>query len=80
MDLRYSTALAAMGVCNATPQAGDLGIANARLIAPGDASRSVIIARASRRDTQGMPPLASAMVDASGVALLASWVNSLTGC
>ena len=80
MDLRYSTALAAMGVCNATPQAGDLGIANARLIAPGDASRSVIIARASRRDTQGMPPLASAVVDTSGVALLASWVNSLTGC
>jgi uncharacterized repeat protein (TIGR03806 family) len=80
MDLRYSTPLAATNVCNVLPQAGNLGIANARLIAPGSAARSVVIGRINRRDAQGMPPLGSTLVDTAGVALLTAWVNSLTGC
>ena len=56
------------------------GVTNARIIAPGAASRSVLIARANRRDAQGMPPLASTVVDAAGVDLLTRWVNSLAGC
>jgi len=40
----------------------------------------VLIARMSRRDANGMPPLGSAQVDAEGAALLTSWVNSLTNC
>ena len=80
MDLRYTTALSATAACNATPQAGDLGLVNARLIAPGDATRSVLIARVSRRDAKGMPPLSSNLVDTAGVSLLTSWINSLAGC
>ncbi len=80
MDLRYATALAATGTCNAVPQAGDLGIPDARLIAPGEAARSVVVARIGRRDAHGMPPLASALVDPAGVALLTTWINALTGC
>ncbi|MEO8225047.1 MAG: PQQ-dependent sugar dehydrogenase, partial [Gammaproteobacteria bacterium] len=80
MDLRYATALSAANICNVVPQAGSLGIANARLVAPGDAARSVLIARMNRRDAQGMPPLASNQVDASAVSLLTAWVNSLGGC
>jgi hypothetical protein len=80
MDLRYATALAATGTCDVPPQAGDLGIANARLIAPGDAGRSVVVGRMGRRDAHGMPPLGSALVDSAGVALLTAWVNALTGC
>ncbi len=80
MDLRYATTLAATGTCNALPQAGDLGTSNARLVAPGDAARSVVVARMGRRDANGMPPLGSALVDPAGVALLTAWVNSLPGC
>ena len=80
LDLRYTTSLAGTNGCDRVPQAGDLGIANARIIAAGDAVRSVLVARANRRDVQGMPPLASTMVDAAGVALLTDWVNSLGGC
>jgi hypothetical protein len=81
MDLRYTTALNATNACNATPQSGDLGIgANARLIAPGSSANSVIVNRANRRDSNGMPPLASNQVDAAGVALLAQWIDGLTGC
>ena len=80
LDLRYTTALAATNACNAVPQAGDLGIADARIVAPGDASRSVLVARANRRDGLGMPPLASTVVDTAGVALLRDWINSLSNC
>jgi uncharacterized repeat protein (TIGR03806 family) len=81
MDLRYTTALNATNACNAMPTAGDLGIgANARLIAPGNAANSIIVGRANRRDSDGMPPLGSNRVDTDGVALLTQWINSLTGC
>ena len=80
MDLRYATALADTNACDVVPGLGDLGIANARLIAPGDATRSVLIGRMSRRDANGMPPVGSAQVDTAGAALLTNWVNSLANC
>ncbi len=80
MDLRYSTPLAATLVCNVVPQSGSLGITDARLVAPGDAARSVVLARANRRDALGMPPVASSLVDTAGVSLLTAWINSLSGC
>jgi uncharacterized repeat protein (TIGR03806 family) len=80
MDLRYGTALMSTNACNTNPQLGDLGIANARLIAFGDATRSVLVARMNRRDANGMPPIASAQVDAAGVTLVSNWINSLTSC
>jgi uncharacterized repeat protein (TIGR03806 family) len=77
MDLRYTTSLVNTNACDATPLQGDLGIASARLIAPGDAARSLVIARANRRDSQGMPPLGSNQVDSSGINLdhLDKWVG-----
>jgi uncharacterized repeat protein (TIGR03806 family) len=80
MDLRYSTALADTHACDVVPGLGDLGITNARLIAPGSATRSVLIDRMSRRDAHGMPAIGSAQVDAAGAALITNWVNSLTNC
>jgi uncharacterized repeat protein (TIGR03806 family) len=80
LDLRQATSLVGTNACNATPQAGSLGIVDARIIAPGDASRSVLVARMNRRDAQSMPPLASLVVDAAGVSLVTDWINSLTGC
>ena len=81
IDFRYTTLLANTNSCDAAPQAGDLGLVNPRIIVPGAASRSVMVARVNRRDSQGMmPPLASSIVDADGVALLSDWINGLTGC
>jgi len=80
MDLRATTTFGATNTCNVAPISGDLGLSNAKLIAPGNAASSVLIARISRRDAHGMPPLGSTVVDAAGVALLTSWVNSLSGC
>jgi uncharacterized repeat protein (TIGR03806 family) len=80
MDLRSTTALSATNACNVVPQEGNLGIANARLIAPGDAARSLVVERMNRRDARGMPPIGSSVVDSSGVTLLSDWINSLGGC
>ena len=81
MDLRYTTPLNATNACNAQPQSGDLGLGvNARLIAPGSAANSIVVNRANRRDANAMPPLGSTRVDSSGVTLLTSWINSLSGC
>ena len=80
LDLRFDVALSATNSCDAVPQAGSLGIANARLIAPGDPGRSVLLARTNRRDSDGMPPLASNEIDSDGVALLTDWINSISSC
>jgi uncharacterized repeat protein (TIGR03806 family) len=80
MDWRYNTALATTAACNVAPTSGDLGLASARLVAPGDAARSVVPARMNRRDALGMPPLGSNLVDGAGVTLVNDWINSLTSC
>lgn len=81
MDLRYTTALADTGACNAAPQSGDLGLGSAaRLIAPGSATNSIIVNRMNRRDANAMPPVGSNIVDADGVQLLTQWIDGLTGC
>jgi uncharacterized repeat protein (TIGR03806 family) len=81
MDLRYSTLLSSTNACGAPPQSGDLGIgAAARIVAPGSASNSVLVARMERRDASGMPPLASSIVDQAGVALVQQWIDGMTTC
>ncbi len=80
MDLRAGTALADTSACAAAPQSGNLGIADAALIAPGSSDRSLVVARMNRRDANAMPPLASAIVDADGVALISAWIDSLASC
>jgi len=80
MDLRYQTSFAATNTCNAIPSGGDLGISGARLIVPGDASRSIIPNRMTRRDVHGMPPLGTSIIDTAGVAVISDWINSLSSC
>ena len=82
IDLRYSTALQNTNACDVDPQLGDIGLVDPRIIAPGDASLSVLVERVNRRDSMsiGMPPVGSTVVDSAGVTLLTDWVNALTAC
>ncbi|HUQ11849.1 MAG TPA: PQQ-dependent sugar dehydrogenase [Steroidobacteraceae bacterium] len=80
IDLRFTTALNATSSCDIAPTLGDLGITNARLIAPGSAARSVILARVDRTGTDAMPPLSRHQIDTVGVQLLTDWINGLSGC
>ncbi len=80
IDLRLSTALADTGTCDQLPSNGDLGIANARLITPGDANRSIILARMNTLDNNRMPPVGSSVVDQTAIVEVSSWINGLSGC
>jgi uncharacterized repeat protein (TIGR03806 family) len=80
MDLRYDLALGETRACDTTPEFGDLGIVDPRLIAPGSAARSVLVARIDRTGADAMPPLARHLIDTAGVQLISEWVNGLDGC
>jgi uncharacterized repeat protein (TIGR03806 family) len=80
IDFRYGTAFADMNLCDVAPTRGDVGIANARRLAPGEPQRSEMLARMSRRDATAMPPLASNVVDAVGVGLIEVWIASIDVC
>jgi uncharacterized repeat protein (TIGR03806 family) len=83
MDLRYDTALNDTNACNADSiTGGNLGIPNAKLIAPGPdgANRSLIPVRMGLRDAYAMPPIGSLIADDAGVDLISEWINSLSGC
>lgn len=76
MDLRASTATAQLNTHGVAPTQGDLGIADARRIAPGDRTRSLLWERMRRLDDTRMPPLASHAVDAAGVELIGAWIDA----
>lgn len=80
LDLRYSTALAATQTCTVQPTAGNLGIDNARIVAPGEPERSVLLARMKVRDANQMPPLASHLVDDEAVEVISMWIGGLQNC
>jgi uncharacterized repeat protein (TIGR03806 family) len=81
LDLRYRTGLNQTNACDRMPQVGDLGLgAGARIVAPGSSALSVLVERMSRRDANGMPPLASHLVDSAGVGLVGDWIDSLGSC
>lgn len=80
MDLRNGIPLAQMNVCDVEPTQGDLGVAGAKLVAPGNAKGSVLALRPTRLDESRMPPLATSVVDEQGAGLIASWIDTLKSC
>jgi mono/diheme cytochrome c family protein len=80
LDFRYTTSLAGTHACDITPTFGNLGLTNARIIAPGSAASSVLVARVNRLGVDAMPPLAKHRIDTAGVQLLTDWVNGLANC
>ncbi len=79
-DFRYSLATHDIGVCNANPTAGDLGVTGAKLLTPGMPSMSIMSLRMHALDSSRMPRLGSIVVDPQGTALVDQWVSSLTTC
>lgn len=80
LDLRITTALKDTNLCDKAPGSGDLGIQNARLVAPGAPERSVLLARINRRGPQQMPPLASALIDQDAKTWVENWIKGLKNC
>ena len=77
IDLRYETSIADTGTLDVPPAQGDLGLPNARIVAPGAPGRSVLVERVRTLGAGRMPNLASNLVDSEGVELLERWIATL---
>ncbi|MBX3186335.1 MAG: PQQ-dependent sugar dehydrogenase [Labilithrix sp.] len=76
-DLRIDKSFAETKTCDVAPQAGDLGVAGAKLVAPGDPSRSTLALRMRALDASRMPQLATRVVDEAGVSAIETWIRAL---
>jgi uncharacterized repeat protein (TIGR03806 family) len=77
IDLRAVTPLAQTALLDVAPGNGDLGLTNARRIAPGDRTRSVLWERLRRTDASRMPPIGRDIADPQGVDLIGAWIDGL---
>ncbi len=77
MDARFDTPLNQTNIVNG-PLFNDLGVADARIVAPKDITRSMMHIRANSLSGIKMPPLAKNVVDTAAVTALAQWINSLS--
>jgi glucose/arabinose dehydrogenase len=77
IELEFNTPLDKMRLLDVKPQHHTFGIPDARLIAPGDRFRSVLLQRMRRRGPNQMPPLATNDVDDEAVELMRAWIESL---
>ena len=75
MDLRYGTAVDAMGVVGTAAAVPTVG--GALRIAPGAHADSDLWRRITATNAIRMPPISSGMVDQTGSALIAEWIDSL---
>ena len=65
------------GLLDTKPKQGDFGIADARLIAPGDPYRSVLLYRMAKFGHGRMPHLGSEKPHSVGVDMIAQWIQSM---
>lgn len=79
MQLDYATEWEKMRLIGATPVHQTFALKDAKLIAPGEPEKSVLLHRVAKRgpNTGQMPPLSSVRVDVPGVELLTEWCKSL---
>ena len=66
-----------LGVLNVRPAHGSFGIADARLLAPGDADKSIIHHRMSRLGLGHMPHVGSNVIDEEAIELIREWIEKM---
>jgi uncharacterized repeat protein (TIGR03806 family) len=77
-DARYETPLADQGIVNGSVLI-DERIDGARVVAPNDVWRSLLLLRMNTVGGYQMPPLARNTIDEDGARLLRAWIESLPG-
>jgi len=80
MDLRMATSFADMGLCGVSPLQGDLGIAGALLLDPGNSDNSILYQRMTSTDASRMPPLSTSVIDAQAAGVVRDWIDGLAAC
>jgi uncharacterized repeat protein (TIGR03806 family) len=75
MDLRFETLIENTHAFNVFPTSGNLGIPQARRIAPRSRKRSVLWHRLKLVDLNRMPPLGTSLVDETAVRIIGDWLD-----
>jgi len=76
-ELQYELPPARLKLVGHKPAQGTFGIADAKVVAPGDPYSSVLYFRVAKLGRGRMPHMGSSAVDAAGVKLLHDWIASL---
>ncbi|MEZ6153855.1 MAG: PQQ-dependent sugar dehydrogenase [Pirellulaceae bacterium] len=76
-DVTFPKTLSETKLVDALPMRGSMGLSDARLIAAGDLSRSVVWVRMAKSGSGHMPHMGATIVDAEGVRLLSAWIQQL---
>jgi uncharacterized repeat protein (TIGR03806 family) len=81
IDFRAARPIAEMNVCDLPPLIETpLDVPGMRLLRPGDPALSMISLRMKRRDSLGMPPLATARVDTQLARSIDAWISTPDVC
>lgn len=77
ISLEFSKSLQDMKMMDLEPLHHEFDIPDARLVAPGDPDRSVLLHRMATRDRGKMPQLATSLVDRQAVELIREWIRRM---
>lgn len=69
--------LAEMGIVDVPPQHGNFDIKNAKLLAPGDPDRSIILQRMNKTGLGRMPHIGSNVIDRPAVDFVREWIKGM---
>lgn len=77
IDLRFDTPLKKTNMLDRRPGMWDLGVYDARILAPGDPHRSMLYVRMRRTDIRGMPTIGYHQPDDEALARVAEWIKGM---
>jgi hypothetical protein len=77
MDLKFSTPMSQMNVCNADWRISNLGVQNAKLITPGKPALSIVPMRMKVRGENQMPPLGTQYKHPGGIGIIENWIRQM---
>jgi hypothetical protein len=75
MNLDFSLEFEYAQTCDALPLQGDLGVADARILDPGNPDKSLLYLRIADSGDGMMPPRPDALVDHRAAALVREWIE-----
>lgn len=78
IELQYDVSNEKTKAIDAQPTQGNFGIEDAKVIAPGAATRSVLFYRLSKTGSGHMPHAGSEEIDPRGVPMIGQWIDSLS--
>ena len=76
-DLSYHLPLKRTKLLDLPPAQGDFDLENARVVAPGDPYRSVLLYRMAKQGNGRMPHLGSRRIDPAGLKLIHDWIANM---